>query len=65
MLIVDENAPRGTWLTGTVSRLLPAKSSLPDGKQVIRTVWVKTATGEYRRPVVKLCLLRRATNSSF
>jgi hypothetical protein len=64
VLIVDHNAPRGTWLTGTVSRLLPAKSSLPTGKQVVRTVWVKTTTGEYRRPVVKLCLLRRATDSS-
>ncbi|KAI9558380.1 hypothetical protein GHT06_015153 [Daphnia sinensis] len=28
------------------------------------TVWVKTATGEYRRPVVKLCLLRHAEDSS-
>ncbi|XP_045022925.1 uncharacterized protein LOC123466896 [Daphnia magna] len=65
VLIVDQNAPRGTWLTGTVSRLLPAKSSLPSGEQVVRTVWVKTTTGEYRRPVVKLCLLRRAMDSSF
>ena len=64
VLIVDQNAPRGTWLTGTVSRLLPAKSSLPLKQQVVRTVWVKTATGEFRRPVVKLCLLRRAADSS-
>ena len=64
VLIMDHNAPRGTWLTGTVSRLLPAQSSLSGGEQTIRTVWVKTTTGEYRRPVVKLCLLRRATDSS-
>ena len=64
VLIVDQNAPRGTWLTGTVSRLLPAKSSPTGAAQVVRTVWVKTSTGEYRRPVVKLCLLRRATDST-
>jgi hypothetical protein len=64
VLIVDQNAPRGTWLTGTVSRLLTAKTTLPKKEQVVRTVWVKTATGEYRRPVVKLCLLRRAEDSS-
>lgn len=57
VLIVDQNAPRATWLTGTVSRLLTAKTTLPKKEQVVRTVWVKTATGEYRRPVVKLYLL--------
>ena len=64
VLIVDQNVPRGTLLTGTVSRLLPAKSSPTGAAQVVRTVWGKTSTGEYRRPVVKLCLLRRATDST-
>jgi hypothetical protein len=34
-------------------------------EQHLDNVWVKTTTGEYRRPVVKLCLLRPTTDSSF
>ncbi|EFX72352.1 hypothetical protein DAPPUDRAFT_254568 [Daphnia pulex] len=34
-------------------------------EQHLDKVWVKTTTGEYRRPVVKLCLLRLTTDSSF
>jgi hypothetical protein len=64
LLIVDQNAPRGTWLTGTVSRLLTTKTILPKKEQMVRTMLVKTATGEYQRPVVKLCMLRRAEDSS-
>ena len=55
VLIIDENSPRGHWPWGRIVDVHEAD----DG--VIRSVTVKTAAGEYRRPVAKLCLL--ATDS--
>jgi len=51
VIVVDNNSPRGQWPLGRVLRLLPGK----DG--VVRTAEVKTKTGVYIRPAVKLCLL--------
>ena len=51
VIIVDDNSPRGKWPLGRVVRVMPG----PDG--IIRTAAVKTSTGEYTRPVAKLCLL--------
>ena len=50
-MIVNENIPRGQWELGRVVQLFPG-----DDNQE-RVVKVKTAKGEYIRPVAKLCLL--------
>lgn len=50
-LVVASNIPRGHWPIGQVIRVIPSQ----DG--VVRLVIFKTATGEYYRPVSKLCLL--------
>ncbi|XP_043199886.1 uncharacterized protein LOC122369305 [Amphibalanus amphitrite] len=51
VLIVDENTPRGHWPLAKVT----AVHLSSDGK--IRSADVKTASGTYKRPVHKLCLL--------
>ncbi|KZS08018.1 Uncharacterized protein APZ42_028147 [Daphnia magna] len=51
VLVVDPNYPRGHWPIGRVTRIIPS----PDG--IVRSVFVKTSTGEYQHPVSKLCLL--------
>ncbi|KAK4037762.1 hypothetical protein OUZ56_029791 [Daphnia magna] len=51
LLVVAPNSPRGHWPIGRVTRVIPS----PDG--VVRSVYVKTPTGEYYHPVSKLCLL--------
>lgn len=60
VLVVDPNSPRGFWPTGKVTELLVSKAKKDRGKRIVRVVRVKTQSGEFRRPVVKLCLLRRA-----
>ena len=54
VLFVDGNSPRGCWPLGRVLRALPGI----DGK--VRAAEVRTKTGTYSRPVVKLCLLESA-----
>ena len=51
VLVVDRNTPRGEWPVGRILRPNPS----PDGR--VRTTLVKTRSGEYLRPVAKLCLL--------
>jgi len=51
VLIMDENAKRGEWLTGTVTSVHPSS----DG--VARRVTVKTSRSILTRPVVKLCFI--------
>lgn len=51
VIIADPSGPRGAWPKGVITSIYPGK----DG--VIRVVDVKTATGTYRRPVVKICVL--------
>ena len=50
-LIVDERAPRGSWLMGKVEK------TIPDAKGFICLVLVKTKTNTLERPINKLCLL--------
>ena len=52
VLIMDENTRQGKWLTGTMTKLFPGD----DGR--IRSVYVKTATSELTRPIVKVCRIR-------
>ena len=54
ILVVDENSPRGCWPLGRVLRVLPGD----DGR--VRAAEVRTKSGTYIRPVVKLCLLESA-----
>jgi hypothetical protein len=51
VLVVKPNVSLGMWLTGRVLRSFPGK----DGR--VRSAEVKTPSGNYVRPVVRLCLL--------
>jgi hypothetical protein len=51
VLIVEPNVSNGMWLTGRVLRSFPGK----DGR--VRSAEVKTPSGNYVRPVARLCLL--------
>ena len=50
----DSNAVRGKWIVGRVIEVYPGK----DGK--VRNIKVKTATGEYSRPVTKIAVIQAA-----
>ncbi len=54
VLVADKANERGTWPVGRVTKLMPGK----DG--VVRTAVVKTKSGEYTRPVIKLFVFREA-----
>lgn len=57
VLLVDEQAPRGEWIGGTVESVHPGR----DGK--VRTATILTPQGSKMRPIIKLCLLsKRAEN---
>ena len=51
VLIADGDLPRNQWPRGVITATFPGK----DG--VVRVVDVRTNTGVYRRPVVKICQL--------
>ena len=51
VLIVDDSAPRSSWLMGKVER------TVSDSKGLVRRVFVKTKTSVLERPIDKLCLL--------
>ena len=51
VLMVHENTPRYQWPLGLIVQTYPGK----DG--CVRTVKVKTQTGQYDRPIDKICLL--------
>lgn len=51
VLIVDDSAPRGSWLMGKVEK------TICDAKGLVRRVSVKTKSSVLERPVDKLCLL--------
>ena len=54
VLIVDETAPRNSWLMGRILQ------TMPDSKGLVRQVRVKTKYSILDRPVTKLCLLLEA-----
>ncbi|KAK0136741.1 hypothetical protein N1851_027094 [Merluccius polli] len=54
VLIVDESAPRGSWLMGRIVK------TMEDEHGMVRKVRVKTKTNELERPITKLCLLQEA-----
>ena len=55
VVIADGNNPRGEWPIGRITRPIVGT----DGR--VRAAMVKTPTGEYLRPVAKLCLLEAET----
>ncbi|KAJ8367386.1 hypothetical protein AAFF_G00320130 [Aldrovandia affinis] len=56
VIIVDDTAPRNSWLMGRILK------TLPDAKGFVRSVQVKTKTNVLQRPISKLCLLIEATD---
>ena len=55
VLMLDDQAPRNQWPLARVSQTFAGADGL------VRSVEVKTASGAFRRPITKLCLLERAT----
>ncbi|KAL3979219.1 Rab5 GDP/GTP exchange factor [Sarotherodon galilaeus] len=56
VLIVDDSAPRGSWIIGRVT------GAVPDEKGLVRQVWIKTPTSHVCRPVTKICLLHETSD---
>lgn len=54
VIIVDNTAPRNSWLMGRVMK------TFPDDKGYVRSVLVKTKASLIQRPIDKLCLLMEA-----
>ena len=54
VLVVNDNAPRNSWMMGRVLQVYP------DSKGHVRQVLVKTKITTFKRPVDKLCLLLEA-----
>ena len=49
--VAEQNAVRGKWTVGRIIEVYPG----PDGR--VRNVKVRTATGEYSRPVTKIAVI--------
>ncbi|XP_028269841.1 uncharacterized protein LOC114441235 [Parambassis ranga] len=54
VIIVDDAAPRSSWLLGRVIK------TLPGSKGLVRSVLVKTKSNIIQRPIDRLCLLSEA-----
>ncbi|KAI2645305.1 Gag-Pol polyprotein [Labeo rohita] len=54
VIVMDHNTPRGSWVMGRVIR------TYPDKKGFVRSVQLKTKTGQVERPISKLFLLQEA-----
>lgn len=52
VLIVDDSAPRNSWLMGKIIR------TTKDEQGLVRQVRIKTKTNELDRPITKICLLQ-------
>lgn len=52
VLLVDDSAPRNSWITGKVIQ------TFPDNQGFVRQVRLKTKTNCLNRPVTKICLLQ-------
>lgn len=51
VLIKEDNMPPNKWHMGRITKVLPS------GDGIVRAVTVRTSTGEYNRPILKLALL--------
>ena len=54
VLVIDENTTRGQWQVGRVLEVFPGKDDL------VRVARILTKSGEYTRPITKLCLLEQS-----
>ena len=54
VIVADSNAVRGKWIVGRVIEVYPGKDSK------VRNIKVKTASGEYSRPVTKIAVIQPA-----
>ncbi|XP_049433246.1 uncharacterized protein LOC125889377 [Epinephelus fuscoguttatus] len=54
VLIVDDSAPRNSWVIGRVTE------AVPDRRGLVRQVKIKTQTSVLSRPVTKICLLQES-----
>lgn len=54
IVLVDDMAPRNTWITGRIVDTVPDKNGL------VRSVRIKTKTSYLNRPITKVCLLQEA-----
>lgn len=52
VLLVDDSAPRNSWITGKVIQ------TFPDNKGFVCQVQLKTNSNYLKRPVTKICLLQ-------
>ncbi|TKS69341.1 hypothetical protein D9C73_003405 [Collichthys lucidus] len=57
VLIVDDSAPRNSWIIGRITE------ALPDRRGLVRQVRIKTQTSTLCRPVTKICLLEESAQS--
>jgi len=55
VVVVDEKLPRGRWKLGCIQEVYPGEDKL------VRTVRVKTADGEFKRPITRICPLEFPT----
>jgi len=56
VLLAEDGVKRGQWPLGRVERAFPGS----DGH--VRSALVKTASGKFHRPIVKLCLVEEGAN---
>ena len=54
VLVAEPNQLRGVWPLGRIV------STYPGRNRMVQAVTVQTQTGEYKRPITKLCLLEEA-----
>ncbi|KAK2907800.1 hypothetical protein Q8A73_008873 [Channa argus] len=54
VLIVDESAPRNSWVIGRIIH------TIQDERGLVRQVRIKTRTNEFDRPITKVCLLQES-----
>lgn len=54
VLLAEPNQPRGIWPLGRITDVHPGRDKL------VRAVTVLTPSGEYKRPITKICLLEEA-----
>ena len=54
VLVTEPNQPRGVWPLGRIVSTYPGRDGM------VRAVTVRTKTGEYKRPIARLCLLEEA-----
>lgn len=52
VLIVDDTAPRNSWITWKVIHTISDKAGM------VRQVRIKTKTSVLHRPITKICLLQ-------